>query len=162
MIGVSIYSEDAVRPYGIFFAESDVNPSSRAGLQALRHQPPLLPTFAMFILSFVKPLAYISLPVLVLRAVSRSNPVARYYVRIGLYLSALGICSVWGALSSIGMTVIGRRFDINWLVARSFYAIAGRWLDITIEVEGEEHLSQRPAVLLGNHQSMLDILILGR
>lgn len=116
----------------------------------------------MSILSFVKPLAYITLPIFVLRSASRSSPVARYYVRIGIYLSAMGICSVWGVLASIGMTLIGRRLDINWLVARSFYAIASRWLDITIEVEGEEYLSTRPAVLVGNHQSMLDILFLGR
>ena len=116
----------------------------------------------MGILSFIKPIAYVTLPVFVLRAVSNVHPLARYYVRITLYLSAMGICSVWGALASVGMTIVGRRFDINWIVARSFYNLAGRLLDITIEVEGEEHLGTRPAVIVGNHQSMLDILLLGR
>lgn len=117
----------------------------------------------MSLLSFlVKPLVYVSLPVFILQTASKSSPLARYYVRLGLYLSALGICSAWGAIASIGMTVIGRRFDINWVVARTFYALAGRWLGIRFEVEGEEYLSARPAILMGNHQSMVDILYLGR
>ncbi|KAI6130281.1 hypothetical protein EDD16DRAFT_1689656 [Pisolithus croceorrhizus] len=50
----------------------------------------------------------------------------------------------------------------NFVVARTFYAIASYALDITVEVEGEEHLQTRPAVMVSNHQSMLDILCLGR
>ena len=115
-----------------------------------------------FLSYLVKPLAYVSLPVFILHTVSNASPLARYYVRLGLYLSALGICSAWGAIASIGMTLIGRRFDINWVVARSFYALAGRLLDIELELEGEEHLSTKPAILVGNHQSMVDILYLGR
>lgn len=110
----------------------------------------------------VKPLAYVSLPVFILHTASNASPLARYYVRLGLYISALGICSAWGAIASIGMSIIGRRFDIDWVVARSFYALAGRLLDIRFEVEGEEYLSIRPAIMVGNHQSMVDILYLGR
>jgi len=60
------------------------------------------------------------------------------------------------------MTLIGRRFDINYVVARSFYAIISRVIGITYTVEGEHHLDTKPAVLLGNHQSMLDVIFLGR
>ncbi|PAV21048.1 1-acylglycerol-3-phosphate O [Pyrrhoderma noxium] len=116
----------------------------------------------MSLLSFFKPLAYISLPVFLLRTASKASPLARYYVRLGIYLSTVGICSVWGVVASIGMSLIGKRYDIKWFVARSFYLLAGRLLDITIEVEGEEYLSQRPSVMLGNHLSMLDLLYLGR
>ncbi|KAI5123380.1 hypothetical protein M0805_006088 [Coniferiporia weirii] len=112
--------------------------------------------------SFVKPIAYLSLPVFILHKASNASPLARYYVRLGLYLSAMGVCSVWGVIASIGMTLAGRRFDINWVVARSFYNLAGGLLGIYFEVEGEEHLSTKPAVLIGNHQSMLDILYIGR
>ena len=61
-----------------------------------------------------------------------------------------------------GMSLAGHRFDINWVVARSFYTLAGKLLDIKFVVEGEEHLDTKPAVLVGNHQSGLDILFLGR
>lgn len=117
----------------------------------------------MSILSyFLKPVAYLSVPAYLLHKASQQSPVARYYVRLSLYLSTLGLVSAWGVIASVGMSLFGQRFNVNWVVARSFYAVAGRALDISFVVEGEEYLDTRPAVLVGNHQSMLDILYLGR
>lgn len=118
----------------------------------------------MSMLAFLlKPLAYFSLPVFLLHTASSISPLCRYYIRLCLYLSSLGVCSVWGVIVSIGLTLVGRRFDINWVTARSFYAVASSALGIRFEVEGEEYLSNTGAsVLMGNHQSMLDILYLGR
>ncbi|KAH9899552.1 1-acylglycerol-3-phosphate O [Cubamyces lactineus] len=112
--------------------------------------------------AIVKPLAYISLPVFALHTLANANPLARYYVRIGIYLSVLGVSSIWGVICSIGMGLIGRRFDVFYVVARSFYHLASRAVGIRLIVEGEEYLETRPSVLVGNHQSMLDILYLGR
>jgi lysophosphatidate acyltransferase len=117
----------------------------------------------MSILSFLlKPVAYVSVPAFLLQYAAQRSPIARYYVRLGVYLSTLGLCSAWGVVVSIGMSLSGNRFNVNYVVARSFYLLAGTLLDIKFEVEGEEHLDTRPAVLVGNHQSMLDILYLGR
>lgn len=116
----------------------------------------------MGILSLIKPLAYLSLPVFLLRTIAQSSPVARVYIRIGVYLSTLGICSLWGVIISIPMSLAGHRFDINWVVARTFYCLAGQALGMKVEVEGEEYLSTCPAIYVSNHQSMLDILYLGR
>ncbi|KAG6336488.1 hypothetical protein ID866_2602 [Astraeus odoratus] len=110
----------------------------------------------------VKPLAYISLPLLVFRSVASSTPAGRYCWRLTVFLGSLVVVSTWGLVVAVGMTLIGRRTDVNYVVARTFYAIASYALDITVEVEGEEHLQTRPAVMVGNHQSMLDILYLGR
>ncbi|KAJ2967876.1 hypothetical protein NUW54_g13380 [Trametes sanguinea] len=112
--------------------------------------------------SIVKPLAYISLPVFALHTLANASPIARYYVRIGLFLSTLGVCSIWGVICSVGLGLIGRRFDTFYIVARSFYHLTSRAVGIKLVVEGEEYLETRPAVLVGNHQSMLDILYLGR
>jgi len=61
------------------------------------------------------------------------------------------------------MSLFGERFNINYVIARSFYNMASRVLDIKFKVEGEEHLTNSgPAILVGNHQTMLDILYLGR
>jgi len=108
-------------------------------------------------------LTYISIPILFFSSLSSHSTLGRYYVRLTLYLSTLGLCSVYGALISIGMTLVGKRFEINWVVARTFHQLAGRVLGIHFEVEGGHWLeTTRPAILLGNHQSMLDILYLGR
>ncbi|KAF9644501.1 1-acylglycerol-3-phosphate O [Thelephora ganbajun] len=109
-----------------------------------------------------KPFAYVSVPYLILKYATDTNPTARYCFRVVAYYSALGFCSVWGMIVAAGMSLAGHRFDINWVVARSFYTLAGKLLDIKFVVEGEEHLDTRPAVLVGNHQSGLDILFLGR
>jgi len=116
-----------------------------------------------FIMSYVlKPLAYLSLPALLLRYLSDRSPMVRYYVRLSTYLSTLGVLSIWGVLVSAGMSIAGQRFDINWVVARSFYLTAGRIMGIEFQVEGEEHMETPSAIYIGNHQSMLDILYLGR
>ncbi|KAI0036711.1 hypothetical protein K488DRAFT_67345 [Vararia minispora EC-137] len=117
----------------------------------------------MSIISFVlKPLAYLGVPAFFLHHLSNTSPLARYYIRLSLYVSTISLCSVWGVIVSIALAAVGQRFNVNWVIARSFYALAGRVLDIRFVVQGEEHLNTRPAVLVGNHQSMVDILYLGR
>ncbi|KAG2156340.1 hypothetical protein DEU56DRAFT_766599 [Suillus clintonianus] len=111
---------------------------------------------------FIKPLAYFSVPVILLRTIASTSPVGRYYAQLTIYLGTLAVVSTWGVFVAVGMTLIGRRHDVNYVVARSFYAVASRVLDIQVEVEGEEHLQTCPMVMVGNHQSMLDILYLGR
>lgn len=119
-------------------------------------------TMASLLSGIVKPLAYASIPVFVLHTLAQSSPIARYYVRLAVYISTLGVCSAWGMICAVGMSLIGRKLDVFFVVGRSFYALASRTIGIKLIVEGEEHLQTRPAVFVGNHQSMLDILYLGR
>lgn len=106
--------------------------------------------------------AYIGLPIVILRRVASISPLARYYAHVGLYLGAMTGAALWGVVIGAVMGLTGNRYDVNYYVARSFYFIASNLLDIEVVVEGEEHLQNRPVVLMGNHQSMLDILMLGK
>ncbi|KAH9855043.1 1-acylglycerol-3-phosphate O [Lenzites betulinus] len=115
-----------------------------------------------FLGALVKPLAYLSVPAFALHTLAKTNPIVRYYVRLGLFLSTLGVCSVWGVICAIGMGLAGRRFDVFYVIARSFYYLTSPVVGVRLVVEGEEYLDTRPAVLIGNHQSMFDILYLGR
>jgi len=108
------------------------------------------------------PVAYTALPLFTLKYVARALPFTRYYVRLFLYLSALGIVSAEGIVVALWMAAIGQRFNTKYYIARSFYLLAGNLLDIEIIVEGEEHLKVCPAVMVGNHQSFIDIILLGR
>lgn len=110
----------------------------------------------------VKPLAYISLPILLFRSIANTTPLGRYYWRVSIFLGSLAIVSICGTVVAVGMTLVGRRHDVNFVVARTFYALVSRALDLEVQVEGEEYLQTQPAVMVGNHQSMLDILYLGR
>jgi len=90
------------------------------------------------------------------------TPISRYYLRIGVYIGSLFAVGSSCGIIAIVMAIAGRKYDVNKVVASSFYWIASRALNITVEVEGEEYLETRPGVMIGNHQSMLDIIWLGR
>ncbi|KAG6378596.1 hypothetical protein JVT61DRAFT_12863 [Boletus reticuloceps] len=115
-----------------------------------------------FLASVVKPLAYISVPVLLFRSIANTSPVGRYFWRASVFLGSLVVVSTWGIVLAVGMTLVGRRHDVNYVVARTFYNLVSRVLELEVELEGEEYLKTRPAVIVGNHQSMLDILYLAR
>lgn len=79
-----------------------------------------------------------------------------------MFFSALSACSALGVLVSLPLTLVGKRLDINWVVARSFEKLAGKLLGITFDVQGAENLQDTSAIYLGSHQSMLDLLYLGK
>jgi lysophosphatidate acyltransferase len=117
----------------------------------------------MYIVSLIlKPLAYFGLPAYLIHRLSQTSPLVRYYVRSIFYVCSLGFCSTVGFCAALPLSLLGRRYDVNYVVARTFYAIFSRLSDIKIVVEGDEHLQMRPCVFVGNHQSMIDILYLGR
>lgn len=72
------------------------------------------------------------------------------------------MCSSWGVLVSVGMSLLGKSRDINWVVARSFWGLVAPLVGVRFRVEGEENLENGPYIALGNHQTMVDILYLGR
>ena len=87
-----------------------------------------------------------------------SSPV-RYYFRLTAFLLGLGTASVWGVLVSLAMSVIpGQSKNINWVVARSFHGLVAPWVGFNFTVKGEQHLDTTPAIVIGNHQTMIDIL----
>jgi lysophosphatidate acyltransferase len=114
------------------------------------------------LVSIFKPLAYISLPIILVRSIAASSPVGRYYTRMVLYVGALVTVGSCGIVIAAGMSLIGRSTDANNVAAVMFYAMVGRALDLKVEVEGEKHLNTRPAIFMVNHQSILDILVIGR
>jgi len=130
-----------------------------AHLGLLRPQAAASMLFSALIL---KPLAYFGLPVYLLHRLSQTSPLIRYYIRNILYVCCLGFSCTVGICASAPLALLGRRYDTNYIGSRAFYATFSRLSGLRVVVEGEEHLKTRPCVLLGNHQSMLDLLVVGR
>ncbi|KAJ2379327.1 1-acylglycerol-3-phosphate O-acyltransferase [Coemansia sp. RSA 2607] len=88
---------------------------------------------------------------------------AHYYRRLIHFTVCVVIASVTGIVSSPVLWAVGRRASCNWVVARTFYFLTHLLLGIRVEIEGEEIMEQAgPCVLVGNHQSVLDLVMLGR
>lgn len=85
-----------------------------------------------------------------------------YYSRSVLGVTLLSTCALYGVVASIVLSCIGKRHLAQWTTARSFYYVMGTFLGIEVEVINEENLKKLPAILVANHQSALDILMLGR
>jgi hypothetical protein len=124
-----------------------------------------LPTKALsmsFVSLIVKPLAYLGLPSYLLHRLSWSSPHIRYHTCNILFACSVGICSSLAVCAAFPLYLLGRRYDVNYFFVHTFCYIFSKLIGIRVVVEGEEHLQRRPCVLLGNHQTMLDLFFSGR
>lgn len=77
-------------------------------------------------------------------------------------MSTMATAGVVGSFLAAGMAMVGEKYNVQYVVGRMFYNVAGRLMGIDVVIEGEEYLDVQPAVLMCNHQSVLDILTVGR
>lgn len=85
-----------------------------------------------------------------------------YYTRSTVAIVLLCLCALYGVFASIVLICFGNRHLAQWTTARSFYYVIGSALGIKVKVINGENLKKLPAILVANHQSELDVLILGR
>ncbi|KAM0514101.1 hypothetical protein ACHAPE_007191 [Trichoderma viride] len=90
-------------------------------------------------------------------------PKAGFVARsLAAYISLIA-CALYGVLASILLTLIGKRQIAQWAVARAFHFTMRYTTGIEFVVDDPENIlgSTRPAVFIGNHQTELDVLMLG-
>ncbi|CAL8581119.1 1-acylglycerol-3-phosphate O-acyltransferase [Xanthoria parietina] len=108
-------------------------------------------------------LAYLSLT-LTLFLLSPILPALSFPARcLSAYLS-LVICAIYGVLISLALRLASNHRLAQHLTARSFAFTMRYTTGVTFNiVSGEHHLANsRPCVIVGNHQSELDVLLLAR
>lgn len=118
----------------------------------------------MFLLNFVKNflIGYIALT-LGLYVMSIPIPRAGFFAR-GLTTYAFGILSaIFGAIASIVLTLLGRQQISQWVTARFFKYTMKATAGVTFDVHDPKDVlgTTRPAIFIGNHQTELDVLMLG-
>lgn len=87
---------------------------------------------------------------------------ASFYARLLASYGCLLLCATYGLIASIVLRLVGEHRIAQWATARAFHYTMGLTTGVYFEVvEGKEHLDTRPCVLIGNHQSELDVLLLG-
>ncbi|KAH3685190.1 hypothetical protein WICPIJ_003851 [Wickerhamomyces pijperi] len=87
---------------------------------------------------------------------------ARFYAKFLFANTVLGGCAIYGFLCSVVLAIAGKSHLSQYSTARVYYYTFSTLLGIRIRLVNGEALEKLPAVIVGNHQSILDILILGR
>jgi lysophosphatidate acyltransferase len=87
-----------------------------------------------------------------------------YYYRSFMASVCLLIMSVYGFTISLVFPLLGLTHLINYSVAWGYYTLGGFFTGIKVESEGEENLHKvsGPVIYVCNHQSSMDIMIMGK
>ncbi|PYI08902.1 putative 1-acylglycerol-3-phosphate acyltransferase [Aspergillus sclerotiicarbonarius CBS 121057] len=95
-------------------------------------------------------------------AIGQKVPRAAFVARCLAAYGSLLLCATYGVVASIVLRLAGYGRISQWATARSFKWVMRYTTGVRFNViEGSEHLTTRPAVFIGNHQSELDVLMLG-
>lgn len=87
----------------------------------------------------------------------------QFYFKSTIFGSLIAVCAMYGVVASIILRVIGKEQYSQYTVARVFHYLFSKLLGIKVTVRNEHYLQTNHAsVVVSNHQSALDILILGR
>lgn len=77
-------------------------------------------------------------------------------------LNLLLLSATYGVLCSIFFTVMGKRDLAQWSTARFYYNLFSFVMGMKINIDRPELLEGLPGILISNHQSELDIYMLGK
>ncbi|KAK9763611.1 1-acylglycerol-3-phosphate O-acyltransferase [Basidiobolus ranarum] len=88
--------------------------------------------------------------------------VFNFHVKAVIAIGWMLLLSIYGCIVAVFCAAAGRRAMTNWLVARGYAYCASPFVGVTFEIEGDENLKKGPAIVLCNHQTSLDVLIMGR
>ncbi|KAF1343974.1 hypothetical protein BDV97DRAFT_402929 [Delphinella strobiligena] len=104
----------------------------------------------------------VSIPALHVLATITHAPIFSFAARTIASFTALVICACYGVAASIVLRLVGYGGLSQWTTARSFkwtmWALTGVEFSISDRYGG---LKVRPGVFIGNHQTELDVLMLG-
>lgn len=98
-----------------------------------------------------------------LYALSPMSSIAGFAARCLASYISLVVAALYGVVASIVLGILGQRQIAQWATARFFKYIMAATTGVTFEViDPNGYLeTTRPAVFLGNHQTELDVLMLG-
>lgn len=86
----------------------------------------------------------------------------KFYTKGLVALNILLISATYGVVCSVFLSLIGKKELAQWSTARFYYHFFSFVMRTKINIDRPELLSQLPAILISNHQSELDIYMLGR
>ncbi|KAI7903601.1 uncharacterized protein BX663DRAFT_507047 [Cokeromyces recurvatus] len=85
-----------------------------------------------------------------------------FYYRSVMSIVCLLVMAIYGMFASIVFPILGKRHLINYSVARGYYYLGGFFCGLKVVAEGTEHITEKPVIYICNHQSSLDIMLMGK
>ncbi|KAI6246993.1 1-acyl-sn-glycerol-3-phosphate acyltransferase [Erysiphe necator] len=100
---------------------------------------------------------------IILYLLSKIIPIAGFFARLLAAYASLVFCASVGVVSSIILRLAGYQRISQWFVARCFKYTMWYTTGITFIIDDpNDYLNKtRPAIFIGNHQTELDVLMLG-
>ncbi|KAJ8097839.1 hypothetical protein POJ06DRAFT_260251 [Lipomyces tetrasporus] len=87
----------------------------------------------------------------------------QFYGKFMLCFLSMCTCASYGFFASIVLSLIGKKGLSQWTAGRAFSTLTCPIIGLKINIKNEEILKNtRPAVIIANHQTELDVLLLGR
>lgn len=86
----------------------------------------------------------------------------KFYVKSTIFGALLCGCGIYGVFASIFLRLIGKKEYAQYNVGRVFYYTFSKILGVKITIKNEHFLHDIPGIVISNHQSALDILMLGQ
>jgi len=90
-------------------------------------------------------------------------PAAGFFARLLTSYISLLVCAIYGVVVSILLRLVGYGGISQWATGKAFKYVMRLTTGVSFVIEDPENYlgSTRPAVFIGNHQTELDVLMLG-
>ncbi|MCJ1476616.1 1-acylglycerol-3-phosphate O-acyltransferase [Lambiella insularis] len=99
---------------------------------------------------------------LFLLSLTTAYPPFSFLARLFASYAALTLCAIYGVLASLLLRLFSAQHSAQHATARAFAHTMALFTGVRFEIlAGRPHLDTRPAVFVGNHQTALDVLLLG-
>lgn len=85
-----------------------------------------------------------------------------FFTKSFVAVTLLSSCAIYGVVASVVLSLVGKSHLSQWTTARCFYGVMGSIMGIKVNLINGERFNDLPAIFISNHQSELDILMLGR
>ncbi|KAI4174623.1 MAG: hypothetical protein LQ343_002196 [Gyalolechia ehrenbergii] len=124
-----------------------------------------MPTLFLYLLYFLLTYTLLTPTLYALSSLPHAPfPRLSFHARILAAYASLVFCATYGVLVSLLLRPLGSHRLAQHLTARSFALVMRYTTGVTFDIiSGEHHLrASRPCVIVGNHQSELDVLLLAR
>ena len=86
----------------------------------------------------------------------------KFYAKSFVFGLLVAVCALYGVIAGVVLRLIGKGEYAQYTVGRVFYWLFSRVMGIKVTIKNEHYARIKPSVVIANHQSALDVLVIGK